>query len=116
MTFRIKLYEVVAFGHPWTVYPAASRSKARAEAYRAYSEVFRATFAQFITNCTVRRATATPAGFGHRIRVFGEPAFFVDWFGQYVRFARPNGETLQISHPHDVEWIDAPPQDKDFQG
>lgn len=103
--FRIKQYVVAVDGYADHTYYAASPSKARAQAWRAFLNAApNCTFHDFLVRSSIRRdPSQPPPRFGHKITVGGAPAYWVKDDGHYVWFVRPGQETILLSHPNDVE-------------
>lgn len=102
MAFLLNVYEVKVIGFPPSLYDARTAGRARAEAWRRYSEARGTTFREFMSLCRVRRVDP-PEGFGQPILVSGRPAYrCLGTYGQYVRFARDDSDVVMLSHPMDV--------------
>lgn len=100
--FMLKPFVVSVDGFGQSVYPAASRGKALAAAWRSYTSCYNsATFKDFLKIARARQGES-PARFGDAIKVGGMPAFYVGENGQYVRFVRPGETEIYLSHPADV--------------
>ncbi len=92
-----------------TTVVAASRSKARAEAWTLYRESYPSmTIMAFAKEAHITVARS-PDRFGHPITVLGKGAFFLGNDSQYVRFAYPGGTFGLNAHPFDVEPQDYRP-------
>ncbi|WP_027037897.1 hypothetical protein [Mesorhizobium ciceri] len=104
--FRLKMYNVKVKGFPVSAFPAATPSKARAEAWRQYTHAYDVSFREFLKVSTIARIDPPPR-FGEEITVSGERAFLVTGYpgGQYVAFARPNSDQILLSHPLDVSAL-----------
>jgi hypothetical protein len=113
--FLLKPFVVEVQGFGAWPYPAASRGKALAEAWRDFSNLRdNATFKDFLRIAKVWRSGAAPR-FGEPITVGGRPAFYVGERGQYIRFARPGETATFLSHPADVcaASVDRNPEGRD---
>jgi hypothetical protein len=101
----IKTYEVSVIGYPSAPYSAKSAGRARAIAWREYSECRNCTFKDFMRISAVRRIP-NPPGVGEAIMVGGKLGFrAVGWNGQYVRFVWPDSDVVLCSHPLDVSAV-----------
>jgi len=106
--FIIKPFVVSVDGYGQSVYHARSRAKALADAWR--SDVFSHwSYKDFLKHARCR-ATDENVRFGDQIVVCGRPAFFVENNRQYVRFVRPNSDTIMNAHPLDVKPIEYRPE------
>ena len=83
------------------LYSARSPAKARAAAWRDFNSAHDASFREFLSISTLRRAP-DPPGIGQRIMVGGEPATRVIGYGQYVHYMRDDSDVILCSHPLDV--------------
>lgn len=107
MGLAIKTYKgfVTGYDHE-EVYFAASRGKAMSKMFRAVQICEHAlTYKNFLQRATMHRCEAPPR-FGAEIIVGGERAYFISHASHenYVRFARPDSDTVLMSHPLDVEF------------
>jgi hypothetical protein len=102
--FLLKPYVVSVPGYGAFAYPAASRGKALAEAWRDYRICSDTSFGDFLR---IARATLSDRAprFGEPIEVAGKSAFYVGERGQYIRFARPGETITHLSHPADVSAV-----------
>lgn len=100
----VRTYRIAVSGYPSGLWNARSPGKARAQAWRAYSEMTDCTFRRFlgISRCEV---VPNPPGVGDRILVAGEPATRVISENQYVRFMRDGSDQILCSHPADVSAL-----------
>ena len=116
-TFLIKRWECIVNGHAPVTILAASRGKARAKAWRSYTNAFNCTFKRFIQISTVRRDHATPAHFGAPITVSGAPAFFIAHAGgNSLKFALPDSDGVSLTHELDASlpWLTTENKDADI--
>jgi len=103
----IRTYKVHVYGfNSDTLYSARSPSKARAQAWRLFNEVYSKSFHEFLVISRVQRVP-DPPGIGQRILVAGEPATRVIGYGQYVHFMRDDSDVVLLAHPADVSPMPA---------
>lgn len=107
--FLLRPFMVRVAGFGEYFYPARSRMKALADAWRAYVSAYNeVSFGDFLRIGHAYR-TEPPARFGEPVLICGKPAFVVGESGQYVRFVRPGETETFLSHPADVQGnADAP--------
>lgn len=108
MAFILKAYEVTVCGYSPVRYEAPSPGKARAKAFRDFTECRNRTFREFLAESTIHRIPDPPR-FGEPVLVSGAPAYLcLDLHGQYVRFARDDSDVVLFSHPLDIAPRPAP--------
>lgn len=105
---EVRTYEVSVRGFGPHLFNGRSPAKVRAHAYRLYTEMYNATFREFLRMSTIRRVP-NPPGVGERILVGGLPATRVLSQGQYVGFMRDDSDVIFLSHPNDVQPMPAQP-------
>lgn len=99
--FLLRPFTVEVDGFGAFAYPAATRGKALAEAWRDSQICCERSFKDFLKVARVRLSDHAPR-FGELIEVAGLPAFYVGERGQYVRFVRPGQTVTHLAHPADV--------------
>lgn len=104
MSLLIKTYKGTVTGYSEQVMLfAASRGKAMVKLWHMVSVAEDISFKRLLERAKVRRCPS-PCGFGELITVLGEKAYWIEHTGgNQIRFARPNSETVLISHKSDVE-------------
>lgn len=101
--FILKPFRVSVSGFDSYVYPARSRQKALADAWRSYCG-YRddVDFRAFLKMAKVA-AEPIPERWGEPLTISGELAFYVSHNRQYIQFARAGSDVVLSSHPLDVE-------------
>jgi hypothetical protein len=99
--FMLRPFTVEVSGFGAFAYPAATRGRALADAWRDYRICSDTSFKDFLKIARARLSDRA-SRFGEPITVAGQPAFYVGERGQYVRFVRPGQTETFLSHPADV--------------
>lgn len=103
--FVLRAYDVTVRGQSH-IYFAATAARARADAWRDYSECRDVSFGDFLKASSIRRAARFDeqgSRYGEAMTVCGKPAFYVSHNSQYIQFVRPGSDVVLHSHPLDVE-------------
>lgn len=105
----IRTYSVSVDGYTSVLYSARSASKARAQAWRDFSDMYTASFRDFLGRSSVVHV-ADPPGVHRRVAVAGEPATTVIGQGHHVRYMLDGSDAVLLAHPSEVVYLEAAQQ------
>lgn len=101
---QIRTFRVNVDGYTSVLYSARSASKARAQAWRDFSDIYPVSFRDFLVRSSILRV-ADPPGVHRRVMVAGEPATTVIGQGHHVRYILDDSDTVLLAHPSEVSYL-----------
>ena len=103
--FIVKRFVIRIDGYCDHIELASTKSRAVYRAYKAFNEMYRCGFMEFVQRTYVFREAQKPSyDFGRAIKISGKPAFLIEG-GHRCKFVYPDSDVVLQAHYSDVAGV-----------